>query len=251
MPFDELLGPFAVAVARYLPICGIAAWGLALPSMRIWSVLWSLALVPWLLLGHPTDWEGQTVSWTCWLNELLWSSFTAMYLVAPFGAFRFAGTLIDGELRRQSLLESDTQSAVVHRLYGMGAATLLFSVDGHLLLFDRLVAWGRAPLVACGAPEVMSQSPAQGVVDLLGDWMMVGATLAGAVLVPALLFVLFLQALPRVAPWLDRALDTRPVAYWGVLGCVLLTLAALMREVPDLFARAVESADALVESRSP
>lgn len=168
-----------------------------------------------------------------------------------FAAVQAAGSLIDmfaGFTIAQAFDPlSGEQSALFGRFYQLLAATLLFAINGHVLLFRGFLT----SFDAVGLQPPPLGRIAQAVVDGLDDFMLAAIEIAAPLLAALFLAEVGLGLLSRAAPQMNVFLLGFPLKILLTLGLVGLVLPVLPAVVEVLAERSVRAGNAIVELFEP
>lgn len=164
-----------------------------------------------------------------------------------FAAVQAAGSLIDlfaGFTIAQAFDPiSGNQSALFGRFYQLLAATLLFAINGHLLLFRGFMS--SFDVVGLQAPAMGNLS--EMAVDGLSAFMVAAVEIAAPLLAALFLTEVALGLLARAAPQMDVFILGFPLKIMLTIGLAGLALPVLPEVVEALIVRSVRSGNAIVE----
>lgn len=223
-----LLGP-------YLARVGSAGLLGSLCTLALTLALWPLALEG-TAGGLPTDAFAVT---TALLRELIRGAVLSLSLLAPLVAMRFAGALSDQLLQPEpgqlSAHVEAPPTGPLATLYLFAAALLLVSMDGHLLLIERL----GGDLLR--SPPGTGVGPLPSAADLGrvgGDALSLALLLSAPAWVAVLVVELGMGLLARLrrGPGLGLQLPIRRLV---LIGAVMLGLPMLLGRLPEAIGRAL------------
>ena len=168
-----------------------------------------------------------------------------------FAAVQAAGSLIDlfaGFSVAQAFDPlSGEQSSLFGRFYQLLAATLLFAINGHILLFRGFMASFDAVGLALPPLDRLAEVAVAG----LGDLVIAAVEIAAPLLAALFLTEVALGLLARAAPQMNVFVIGFPVKILLTLALVGLTLPVLPSAVDSLTTRSVRTGNAVVEAFSP
>lgn len=142
---------------------------------------------------------------------------------------------------------SGNQTALFGRFYQLLAATLLFAINGHILLFRGFMTSFDA--VGLQAPELGDLSEL--AVDGLGVFMVAAVEIAAPLLGALFLTEVAMGLLARAAPQMNVFILGFPIKILLTLGLAGLVLPILPEAVGALVERSVRSGNAIVELFTP
>ncbi|HEU5084063.1 MAG TPA: flagellar biosynthetic protein FliR [Acidimicrobiales bacterium] len=164
-----------------------------------------------------------------------------------FAAVQAAGSLIDlfaGFTVAQAFDPlSGNQTALFGRFYQLLAATLLFAINGHILLFEGFLS--SFDVVGLRAPA-LDELAALGT-DGLGTFVVAAVEIAAPLLAALFLTEVALGLLSRAAPHMNVFVLGFPVKILLTVGLVGLALPILPGALGALVTRAVRSGTTIVE----
>ena len=164
-----------------------------------------------------------------------------------FAAVQAAGSLIDlfaGFTIAQTFDPmSGNQTALFGRFYQLLATTLLFAIDGHILLFRGFMS----SFDAVGLQGPPMGDVAEIAVDGLSTFMTAAVEIAAPLLAALFLTEVALGLLSRAAPQMNVFMVGFPLKILLTLGLVGLALPILPGAVEALMTRSVRSGSAIVE----
>jgi flagellar biosynthetic protein FliR len=164
-----------------------------------------------------------------------------------FSAVQAAGSLVDmfaGFTVAQAFDPlSGTQTALFGRFYQLLAATLLFAINGHIMLFEGFMR--SYDVVGLRAPAMGNM--AEMAVDGLSAFMIAAVEIAAPLLAALFLTEVALGLLARAAPQMNVFVLGFPLKILLTLGLVGLVLPMLPEVVDALVRRVVRSGNVIVE----
>lgn len=164
-----------------------------------------------------------------------------------FAAVQAAGSLIDffaGFSVAQAFDPmSGNQTALFGRFYQLLAATLLFAIDGHILLFRGFMS----SFEAVGLQVPPLGDIGEITVDGLDVFMIAAVEIAAPLLAALFLTEVALGLLARAAPHMNVFIIGFPLKILLTIGLVGLVLPVLPGAVEALLTRSVRSGNAIVE----
>lgn len=168
-----------------------------------------------------------------------------------FAAVQAAGSLIDlfaGFSVAQAFDPmTETQTALFGRFYQLLAATLLFAINGHLLLFRGFMT--SFEVVGLQAPGLGDLSEL--AVDGLSAFMIAAVEIAAPLLAALFLTEVALGLLARAAPQMNVFILGLPLKVLLTIGLAGLALPILPGALEALLTRAVRSGGSIVEVFAP
>ena len=168
-----------------------------------------------------------------------------------FAAVQAAGSLIDllaGFTVAQTFDPlSGTTSALFGRFYQLLAGTLLFAINGHILLFRGfMTSYDVAGLAVPGLGDLSEL-----VVEGVGTFMVAAVEIAAPLLAALFLTEVALGLLARAAPQMNVFILGFPVKILLTIALVGLALPILPGALEALLTRSVRSGNAVVEMFAP
>jgi flagellar biosynthetic protein FliR len=164
-----------------------------------------------------------------------------------FAAVQAAGSLVDlfaGFTVAQAFDPlSGNQTALFGRFYQLLATTLLFAINGHILLFHGFLR--SFDVVGLRAPAMGNVS--EMALDGLSAFMIAAVEIAAPLLAALFLTEVALGLLARAAPQMNVFILGFPLKILLTLGLVGLVLPILPGAVDSLVRRAVRSGNVIVE----
>jgi flagellar biosynthetic protein FliR len=168
-----------------------------------------------------------------------------------FAAVQAAGSLVDmfaGFTIAQAFDPiAGNQSALFGRFYQLLAATLLFTINGHVLLFRGFMS--SFDVAGLRAPALGDLSEI--ALDGLAAFMIAAVEIAAPLLAALFLTEVALGLLARAAPHMNVFVLGFPLKILLTLGLVGLALPIIPEAVGALITRSVRSGNAIVELFAP
>lgn len=168
-----------------------------------------------------------------------------------FAAVQAAGSLIDlfaGFSVAQAFDPmTGTQTALFGRFYQLLAATLLFAINGHLLLFRGFMT--SFDVVGLQAPALGDLSEL--AIDGLSAFMIAAVEIAAPLLAALFLTEVALGLLARAAPQMNVFILGLPLKVLLTIGLAGVALPILPGALEALLTRAVRSGGSIVEVFAP